>query len=105
MCYDQRITFGGFGIFSYIRLPAEDYTMILQSGISSGRRIAWETTGTSLPGAGGPQVSPEERSAAAEKMRHELYMNDPCERRMSIEDCVDAILERKREGATTELPA
>ena len=79
--------------------------MILQSGISSGRKIAWETAGTSLPGAGGPQALPEERTTAAAKMRHELYMADPCERRMSIEDCVDAILERSREGAATELPA
>jgi hypothetical protein len=36
----------------------------------------------------------QERTSAAMQMRHRLYMLDPSERRLSIEECVAAVLER-----------
>lgn len=45
----------------------------------------------------GRSLSPEnaaERCSAAEQMRHQLWMLDPSERRMSIEDYAAALLEK-----------
>jgi len=43
----------------------------------------------------GPKVASDtDRRQAAEQMRHRLYLLDRADRRMSIEDCVAAILER-----------
>lgn len=42
------------------------------------------------------QDSPAERQSAAEQMRHQLWMLDPSERRMSIEDYAAALLEKSR---------
>jgi hypothetical protein len=39
-------------------------------------------------------ASAEERQSAAERMRHRLYLLDPSERRMSIEDWAAALLEK-----------
>jgi hypothetical protein len=46
-------------------------------------------------------ASPEDRQQAANQMRYQLYLLDRSERRMSIEDCMAAMLEQ----AGTELPA
>ncbi len=46
--------------------------------------------------------TPASRQQAAEQMRYQLYLLDRSDRRMSIEDCMAAILER---GAANELPA
>ncbi len=39
-------------------------------------------------------ASAQERVSAAMRMRHRLYLLDPSERRLSIEDCVAAVLEQ-----------
>jgi hypothetical protein len=36
----------------------------------------------------------QQRMSAAIEMRHRLYLLDPSERRLSIEDCVAAVLEQ-----------
>jgi len=44
---------------------------------------------------GQPKVaSAEERQRAANRMRYQLFLLDQSERRMSIEDCAAALLER-----------
>jgi len=44
---------------------------------------------------GQPKVaSAEERQSAAERMRYQLYLLDQSERRMSIEECAAALLEK-----------
>jgi len=44
---------------------------------------------------GRPKVaSVEERQSAAERMRYQLFLLDPSERRMSIEDFAAALLEK-----------
>jgi hypothetical protein len=49
---------------------------------------------------GRPKVaSAEERQHAAVRMRYQLFLLDPSERRMSIEDCAAALLEK------SEMPA
>lgn len=49
---------------------------------------------------GRPKVaSPQERQQAAALMRYQLYLLDQSERRMSIEDCAAALLEK------SEMPA
>lgn len=45
--------------------------------------------------------SVQEKQLAADQMRHQLYLLDRSAQRMSIEDCVAALLER----AGTELPS
>jgi hypothetical protein len=46
---------------------------------------------------GKPKVaSVEERQSAAERMRYRLYLLDPSERRMSIEDWAAALLEKSK---------
>jgi hypothetical protein len=44
-------------------------------------------------------ASADERQHAADRMRYQLYLLDPSERRMSIEDCAAALLEK------SEMPA
>jgi len=45
--------------------------------------------------SGKPKVaSAEDRQLAADRMRHQLYLLDPSERRMSIEDWTAALLEK-----------
>lgn len=39
-------------------------------------------------------ASPAEREQAARQMRYQLYLLDPSERRMSIEECAAALLEK-----------
>ena len=47
-----------------------------------------------------PKVaSAEERQRAADRMRYQLYLLDPSERRLSIEDCVAALLEKAEASA------
>ena len=46
--------------------------------------------------------TPAGRQQAAEQMRYQLYLLDRSDRRMSIEDCMAAILET---GSANELPA
>jgi len=49
---------------------------------------------------GRPKVaSAEERQLAADRMRYQLFLLDQSERRMSIEDCAAALLEK------SEMPA
>jgi hypothetical protein len=49
-----------------------------------------------------PKVASEAgRQQAAERMRHQLSVLDRCDRRMSIEDCVAAILERSGTESAT----
>jgi hypothetical protein len=43
----------------------------------------------------------QEKQLAADQMRYQLYILDRSQRRMSIEDCVAALLE----SAGTELPS
>ena len=83
--------------------------MILQTAeLSPNQRAAIETmVGRKLQDqenvvfcGGRPKVaSAEERQHAADRMRYQLYLLDPSERRMSIEECAAALLER------VELPA
>jgi hypothetical protein len=78
--------------------------MILQSAeLSPSQRAAIEQTGGCKPQDNenivlcgtGPKVAREAgRQRAAEQMRYRLYLLDRADRRMSIEDCVAAILER-----------
>jgi hypothetical protein len=78
--------------------------MILQSGeLSPSQRAAIEqSVGRKLQdqenivlcGTGPKVASESSRQQAAARMRHQLYILDRCDRRMSIEDCVAAILER-----------
>lgn len=44
-------------------------------------------------------ASAQERERAARQMRYRLYLLDPSERRMSIEECAAALFEK------TEMPA
>ncbi|HTB97761.1 MAG TPA: hypothetical protein VK716_12190 [Terracidiphilus sp.] len=46
-------------------------------------------------------ASPADRQLAADQMRYQLYLLDRTQRRMSIEDCMAALLEQ----SSTELPA
>jgi hypothetical protein len=46
-------------------------------------------------------ASPADRQLAADQMRYQLYLLDRSQRRMSIEDCMAALLEQ----SSTELPA
>jgi len=83
--------------------------MILETTqLSPNQRAAIETTvGRKLHDhenivlcGGRPKVaSTEERQHAANRMRYQLYLLDPSERRMSIEDCAAALLEK------SEMPA
>jgi hypothetical protein len=78
--------------------------MILQSGeLSPGQRAAiekcvgrklQEQENIVLCGTGPKVASEAGRKQAAERMRHQLSILDRSDRRMSIEDCVAAILER-----------
>jgi hypothetical protein len=48
----------------------------------------------------GPKVASEaSRQQAVQQMRHQLYILDRADRRMSIEDCVAAILEQSGTGS------
>jgi hypothetical protein len=83
--------------------------MILQTAeLSSTQRAAIETmVGRKLHDqenivlcGGRPKVaSAEERQRAADRMRYQLFLLDQSERRMSIEDCAAALLEK------SEMPA
>lgn len=78
--------------------------MILQSAeLSPSQRAAIEqSVGRKLQDqenivfcCGSPKVASDAgRRQAAEQMRHRLYLLDRADRRMSIEDCVAAILEQ-----------
>jgi hypothetical protein len=78
--------------------------MILQTaGLTPHQRAAIEkTVGRKLEDqenivlcGGKPKVvSAEDRQSAAERMRYRLFLLDPSERRMSIEDCAAALLEK-----------
>lgn len=53
-----------------------------------------------LVSGGTPKVaSIEDRQRAAERMRYQLYLLDASERRMSIEECAAALLERSETSA------
>jgi hypothetical protein len=83
--------------------------MILQSTQLSPRqkaameRIAGRTLQTPeniVVTGGTPKVaSMEDRQHAAERMRYQLYLLDPSERRMSIEDWAAALLEKSEANA------
>ena len=64
--------------------------MILSSSdFSTNQQTHLESSGTH-----GLQENPAERQSAAEQMRHQLWMLDPSERRMSIEDYAAVLLEK-----------
>ena len=64
--------------------------MILSSSdVSINQQAHLESSGTR-----GLQENPAERQSAAEQMRHQLWMLDPSERRMSIEDYAAVLLEK-----------
>lgn len=83
------------------------YCMILhpESSSSSRKPAINELVGAGFPSNCAPHMpgaaNPQDRLSSAMQMRHRLYMLDPSERRMSIEECVAAVLER----SSNDLPA
>jgi len=78
--------------------------MILQTGEPSpsqsaalekmvGRKIQNQKNAP-LWGSKAKVASAAEREQSARQMRYQLYLLDPSERRMSIEDCAAALLEK-----------
>ena len=64
----------------------------------AGRRL--QNPENILVSGGTPRVaSIEDRQRAADRMRYQLYLLDPSERRMSIEDWAAVLLERSETSA------
>jgi hypothetical protein len=70
------------------------------SETSAGRRV--QDPGNILFNSRAARIpSAQEKQLAADQMRYQLYLLDRSGQRMSIEDCVAALLER----SSTELPS
>ena len=60
---------------------------------TAGRKV--QGTGNLLVNTHAPRIpSPQEKQVVADQMRYQLYLLDRSAQRMSIEDCVAALLER-----------
>jgi hypothetical protein len=90
-------------------IPAEALAMILQSAElspsqratieqSAGRKLQQQEN-IVLCGSVSKVASEASRQQAIQQMRHRLYILDRADRRMSIEDCVAAILEQSGTGS------
>ncbi len=70
------------------------------SDATAGRRV--QDAGNLLVNSHATKVpTPQEKQLAADQMRYQLFLLDRSAQRMSIEDCVAALLER----SGTELPS
>jgi hypothetical protein len=70
------------------------------SDAPAGRRV--QDAGNILVNSRAARIpNPQEKQLAADQMRYQLYLLDRSAQRMSIEDCVAALLER----SSSELPS